>query len=208
MLETAAEHLVLIADPAATMARWQMPVFDAPGREDRGGLHTAAQLDEIEAAAYQEGLRRGETEGYAIGQRNAQQEIERLRALIDHLQRPLAHLDEEVERMLLDTACAVARRLMLAELSQSPEAIAAIVREALAALPSYVREVRLHLHAEDAAFLGERLLPPPEAQSFRVVVDAALSRGDCRVLTESTQLDARLDTRLQVLRAALDGGGA
>ena len=194
-----------ITAPATAMSRWQMPVFDTPEESAHGGLHTAEQLDQIEVAAYQEGLRRGHAEGYAAGHHAMQQEVERLRALVDHLQRPLAHLDEAVERMLLDTACAIARRLVLAELQQAPEAIERIAREALDALPAYVRDVRLHLHAEDAQLIGERLPAPPEAHSFKIVVDDALDRGECRVVTESTQLDTRLDARLSALSSNLIG---
>ncbi len=194
-----------ITAPAATMSRWQMPVFDAPEQDGRGSLHTAEQLDQIEVAAYQEGLRRGHAEGYAAGHQAMQQEVERLRALTEHLQRPLAHLDEAVERMLLDTACAIARRLVLAELQQAPEAIERIAREALDALPAYVRDVRLHLNAEDAKLIGERVLAPPEAHSFKIIVDDALNRGECRVVTESTQLDTRLDARLSAISSNLIG---
>ncbi|HEY0973706.1 MAG TPA: FliH/SctL family protein [Solimonas sp.] len=193
---------LLSAEAAGAVSRWQLPVFEVPSRL-QNDLPTAAQLEAVEAAAYQDGVQRGHAEGYAAGQRAAQQETERLRALIEHLQRPLAHLGEDTERALLDTACAIARRLTLNELNQNPEAIERIVREALSLLPSYVRDVRLHLHADDATFLRERLTPPPDAQSFRIVVDASLARGDCRVLTESTQLDARLETRLAVLHDAL-----
>lgn len=195
---------VMPAEQAATLARWQMPVFDVPSSAG-AALNTAAHLDEVEAAAYAEGLQRGQADGYAEGQRAAQAETARLRALIEHIQRPLAHLDEEVERSLLDLACGIARRLVLAELQQSPEVLLRVVREAMAVLPNYVRDVRLHVHAEDAEFLRERIAAPPEAQSFRVVPDAALARGDCRVITESSQLDLRLDTRLDVVRANLGG---
>jgi flagellar assembly protein FliH len=196
---------VMPAEQAATLARWQMPVFDVPSSAVGTALNTAAHLDEVEAAAYAEGLQRGQADGYAEGQRAAQAETARLRALIEHIQRPLAHLDEEVERSLLDLACGIARRLVLAELQQSPEALLRVVREAMAVLPNYVRDVRLHVHPDDAEFLRERIAAPPEAQSFRVVPDAALARGDCRVITESSQLDLRLDTRLDVVRANLGG---
>ena len=201
-----AEVEILPAAQAASLARWQMPVFDT----QRSGhhLHTAQQLEEVEAAAHAEGFQRGQAEGYAVGQRAAQAEVTRLRDLIEHLQRPLAHLDEEVERSLLDLACAVAQRLVLTELQQAPESMLRIVQEAMAALPGYVRDVRLHVHPDDAEFLRERISAPPEAQSFRLIPDAGLNRGDVRVLTESTQIDARLQTRVQVMRGSLGGEGA
>ncbi|HEY1078433.1 MAG TPA: FliH/SctL family protein [Fontimonas sp.] len=197
---------VVPAERAAALARWRIPSFDEPRPRDLDGLHTAAQLDEIESAAYQEGLQRGHAQGYADGQRQAQQEAERLRALIEQIQRPLAQLDEEITAALLETACAIARRLTQAELSLHPERIEATVRSALAALPPYTRELRVQLHADDAALLAACPGLPAPGQPFQIVSDASLQRGDCRISTDSTQLDARLETRLAAMRAALADG--
>ncbi len=199
---TASEATIVPAERSANLMRWQIPSFDAPPALE-GGLHTAAHLDEIESAAWQEGLQRGHVQGYAEGQRQAQQEAERLRALIEHIQRPLAQLDEEIERAMLETACAIARRLAMAELSLRPELIETLVRTALAALPPYVREIRLHMNADDAAFIDSRPGMQANGQSFQIVADASLQRGDCRISTDSTQLDARLDTRLDAMRVVL-----
>ncbi len=199
---TASEVAIVPAERSATLMRWQIPSFDVPPVPEEA-LHTAAHLDEIESAAYQEGIQRGHAQGYADGQRQAQQEAERLRALIEHVQRPLAQLDEEIERAMLETACAIARRLTMAELSLRPELIETLVRTALAALPPYVREVRLHVNADDAAFLGSCPELQASGQGFQIVADAGLQRGDCRISTDSTQLDARLDTRLDAMRVAL-----
>lgn len=196
---------IVPADQSAVMKRWQIPVFDEPKSRELDGLHTAAQLDEIEAAAYQEGLQRGHAQGYADGQREARVEADRLRELLEHLQRPLAQLNEDVERAMLDTACAIARRLAQAELSFQPELIEQVARTALAELPSYARELSLHLHADDAALLQARPELRFNGQDCRIVVDPNLQRGDCRIVTDSTRIDARLDARLAAVRAALAG---
>jgi flagellar assembly protein FliH len=199
----AGDLTIVSAEQSAALKRWQIPVFDEPKPRELDGLHTAAQLDEIEAAAYQEGLQRGHAQGYADGQREARQEAERLRELIEHLQRPLAQINEDVERAVLDTACAIAKRLAQAELSFQPELIEQIVRTGLAALPSYARELSVYLHPDDAAFLETRPELHSNGQDCRIVVDASLQRGDCRIVTDSTRIDASLDARLATVRAAL-----
>lgn len=200
---TVSELAIVPAEQSAAMQRWQIPVFDEPKPRELDGLHTAAQLDEIEAAAYQEGLQRGHAQGYADGQREARAEAERLRELVEHLQRPLAQLNEDVERAVLDTACAIARRLVQDELTQQPELIERIVRSALAALPGYARELRVHLHPDDAAFLATRPELQLDGRECRIVPTPELQRGDCRIGTDSSQIDARLDARLAVVRATL-----
>lgn len=211
MLLNASDEMdtVLPADQAASLARWQMPVFDVSGNTHvQDALPTAAQMEAVEAAAYQEGFERGHGEGYAAGNRATQAEAQRLRGLIEQIARPLAHLDDEVEHVLMELAVAVARRLLGEELTLAPERVATIARDALLALPPYVRDVRLHLHPEDVALVGTQLTPPPEAQNFRVILDPALARGDCRLFTESAQIDARLNARLDVIAQSLSGESA
>ena len=202
--ERADERVELIEDPQARLARWTLPVFDAPA----DAPPTAQDLEDIEAAAYEEGKRRGYEDGVLAGRDEMRREAARLRALIEQIARPLTQLDDEVERALVDLACALARRLLDDALQSDPDHVLTLARSALAALPADLRDIRLYLHPDDARLARELLLPPPEAQNFRVLDDAQLTRGDCRVQTESTYLDARLDTRIALAAAALREGGA
>ncbi|WP_051362402.1 FliH/SctL family protein [Solimonas soli] len=194
-----AEPVDLLEDPQARFRRWTLPVFDAPA----DAPPTAQALEDIEAAAYEEGRRRGYEDGRLAGREDMRREAARLGALIEQIARPLAQLDDEVERALVDLACAIARRLLDDELRGEPARVVALARAALAALPPDLRDIRLYLHPQDAQLARGELLPPPDAQHFRIVEDAALARGDCRVQTESTWLDARLDTRIALAAAAL-----
>ncbi|SFF43740.1 flagellar assembly protein FliH [Fontimonas thermophila] len=198
----AADAIVLPAEAiGGELPRWQLPRFDAAP----AGLHTAAQLEAIEAAAYQEGFARGHAEGFDVGQRAALAQAQRLQGLIDHIARPLAHLDDEVEHALVDLAAAIARRIIHDELRIAPERIVAMVRETLAALPAQLRNVRLRVHPDDAALLREHLSPPADVKELEIIPDPELKRGDCRVFTESALIDARLDRRVRVIAQALSG---
>lgn len=190
----------VLADPQAQFARWQMPVFESAPNE---APLTAQAIDDIEAAAYEEGRQRGYADGLRDGRDEMDRQAGRLRGLIEQIAKPLAALDDEVERALVDLACAVARRLLDEELALAPERVLTLARTALAALPADLRDIRLYLHPEDASQVRDALQPPPEAENFRIFDDAALARGDCRVQTESAYLDARLDARIALAAAAL-----
>lgn len=193
----------VITDATQRYTRWHLPSFDSGVDVASAEPLTAQQLEEIEAAAYQEGRARGYEDGLCAGREEMQKQAARLRALIEQIARPLAQLDDEVERALVDLSCAVARRLLGDELRAAPERVLALAQQALAALPADLRELRLFLHPEDAALVRGQLLPPPEVAEFRVLDDPALARGDCRVHSESAYLDARLDTRLALLAGVL-----
>lgn len=188
----------------SAVTRWQLPQFDSGARLP-SALRTARQLDELEGDAWQEGLARGHAEGLAAGLSEAREQAARLRALVEHLGRPLQQLDEHIERALIALTVQVARRLAQHELELDPAKVAGVVREALGALAGPAREVQVHLHPDDAALLAATLEPPADAREFRVVASRELARGDCRVVTESAQVDARLDTREAGVAQALLG---
>ncbi len=88
---------------------------------------------------------------------------------------------------------AVARRVIGHELRLSPELIVKAVRQAVSALPASTRELRVYVHPDDL-----RLLEGPAASDahWKLFADPLLARGDCRLESERSRLDARVETRL------------
>jgi flagellar assembly protein FliH len=177
------------------MQRWQAPVFGVVPKA-APEPPTAAQLEAIEAAAYEEGFARGRAEGLSAGAAEARAQALRLAGLLDHLAQPLAEVDAEVETALTALAVQIGRRLALHELATDPALMGAIVNKAIAALVAVPREVRVHLHPDDWRLLKDSLLPPPEVGAWRLVADASLARGDCRISSETGWVDATIQTRI------------
>ncbi|MDR3416973.1 MAG: FliH/SctL family protein [Nevskia sp.] len=195
----------LAPDFGAAAQRWEMPVFNAGEGGTSPRLHTAAQLDALEAAAHEEGFARGHAEGFAAGAAEARAQAQRLRELLEHCSKPLAYLDAEVEAALADLALQAARRLVQREFELDPELMAATIHEAIAALVTVPRELRVHLHPDDVRLLQETLKPPPDVTHWRLVPDATLARGDCRISGDTGWVDATLATRERALSRALLG---
>ncbi|MDB6089966.1 MAG: flagellar assembly protein FliH [Gammaproteobacteria bacterium] len=196
----------------AAIERWSLPVVDGPviGRvpDER---HSAAATEAIIRAARQESEARGYEAGLARAQTQMQGQISELDAQVKQLDsvlqlmgRPLHELDLEVEKMLLHLALAVGKQLARRELRIDPAQVIAIIRESLGQLPSAAREIRVHLHPEDAAIVRERLTAPANERAWTIVEDPTLSRGGCVVRTENSQIDARLESRINtVITSAL-----
>jgi flagellar assembly protein FliH len=180
---------------------WQLPQFGEPAAQ--APLRTAEQIESIEAAAYEEGFVRGRAEGLKAGAAEIQAQAIRLRTLLEHCARPLAQLDAEVEAALVELALQAARRLVQSEFEIDPLRMAGTVREAIAALAVVPREVRVHLHPEDARLLQDQLTPPPEVSAWRLVPDVSLQRGDCRISGETGWIDATLASRTRSLGQTL-----
>ena len=90
-------------------------------------------------------------EGREAGRAEVRAQVERLAGMFYDLAKPFEVLDAEVERELLTLAMALARQIVRRELKTDPTQIIGIIREAIAALPVAARDVRVHLHPEDAA---------------------------------------------------------
>jgi flagellar assembly protein FliH len=190
-----------MSNPAANAERWSPPMVDGPAVSVRRDARKEASR--AERQAYDEAFAQGKAEGIAAGQaefeaRNAElvKRAQRLDAMLNVLSKPLAELDAQVERQLITLALTIARHLVRRELRIDPTQVIAIIRETVALLPASARNVRVHLHPDDAALVREVLAEPQSERAWSVVEDPVTSRGGCRVTTETAQIDARLETRL------------
>lgn len=200
------------APAAASVERWRPPEVDGPiiggSREDR---RAAAAEESVRLA-----LKQAETRGYEAGMARARAEtstrlaaleerVQRLDAVLRLLARPLEQLDADIESELAQLALAVGKQLARRELRIEPAQVIAILRESLALLPAAAREVRVHLHPEDAATVREHLTAPSSDQAWTLVEDPTLSRGGCLVHSQSSRIDARLEARIAAVAASALG---
>jgi len=185
-------------------ARWELPVVVGRVAGQRPRPVTAEELDDIARAAWDEGHAKGHADGLAAAAAETQRRLDTLDARIARvgdilavLARPLAELDAEVEAQLAQLALTVAGHLVRRELRTDPAQVIGILRHAVSLLPAAAREVRVHLHPDDAALVNEKLAAPASERAWSVVEDPVMARGGCRVSAGSSQIDARLESRLK-----------
>ncbi len=195
---------VIRADELNGCEAWHVPEVREPS--DAGSPMTARQLEEIQEQARKEGFEQGLREGREAGVQAFREGAQRLEQLMVALDRPFEELDEAVEAQLAELAMIVARQLVRRELRADPGQVIGVVREALGALPLAARNVRLSLHPDDAVLVREALSLQDHDSAIEVVEDPVMSRGGCRVLTESSQIDATVESRLNAIIANTLGG--
>jgi flagellar assembly protein FliH len=179
---------------------WSPPEASGPviGRRRR-----REDLQLIEREAWDAGYAAGREAGL-VAVRAEQQRVQddlreranRFGHLLDLMARPLKDLDDSVFDSLGTVVEAVVKQLLRRELKTQPEQIVGVVREAVGALSDAAREVRVHLHPDDAAVLREILVEPGNDRAWRIVEDPVLTRGGCRVRSENSTVDARLEARI------------
>jgi flagellar assembly protein FliH len=190
--------------PAATVALWAAPDMDGPAVPHK--MATVGGLADLQAEAHKEAFEQGLAEGREAGRAEVHAQVERLAGMFYDLAKPFEQLDAEVERELLSLAMALARQIVRRELKADPTQIIGIIREAIAALPVAAREVRVHLHPEDAAVVKQHLAPTENERAWQIIEDPVMARGGCRISSATSRIDARLETRLGSILSELLGG--
>jgi type III secretion protein L len=154
----------------------------------------AARLrDEQARAGYEEGYRKGYEEALA-GMARVEQEFE---AVCDRLEPDLVRL-----------AVKVAEKIIGAELASRPEAIAAIVSQALRTV-RHQKEISIRVHPSHAPALEAKKVQLlgvlTRAKDVTVRPDPSMRPGGCIIESELGTLDADLATQLAMLERALGG---
>jgi flagellar assembly protein FliH len=193
----------------AGAAVWELPPIDGPvlARRRRG-----TDLDAVEREAWDKGYAEGHAAGLAAAaqqQQAAQAEIDRrvlqLGSILDFMARPMAHVDEQVQRQLAQLAGAIARQVVRREIRLQPEDIIGLIRDTVSLLPVTARDVRVHLNPEDARLVRARLSDVADERAWSITEDPILPRGGCRVSSENSTIDAQVEHRLGAAIAAVLG---
>ena len=155
--------------------------------------------------AYEEAWQKGHEDGLAAGEAAARERADRLDELLAALARPFDELDDQIEKQLVELAMTVVRQLFRREIGLNPSHVIGVVREAIQLLPVASRNVRVHLHPDDASLVRDTLSPAEGELAWSIVEDPLTARGGCRVTTDNSQIDATAESRLNALIRSIVG---
>lgn len=175
---------------------------------------TAAELESIRQNAFDEGIEKGKQKGFEYGHKeglsSAKEEMQQyaigMERIFTSLAEPLHDLDNQVEKEMLSLIIAIVRQLVRREVKSDPNMIIGVVRESLSMLPVSSRQVRLIVHPEDAELIREVYALSETEVGWALVEDPVINRGGCKAVTETSQIDATLESRLASLIAPLLAG--
>jgi flagellar assembly protein FliH len=207
----------VIREQASEIRQWQPPHvrnLDELPVDSPPQMLTAAQLGEIQKAAHAEGFEQGRREGQEFGHREGVEQgraavadrVRRLDELLDALDKPFERLDQQVEQEIVTLVISMVRQLLRREVKLDPGQVVGVVREALGILPVGARNIRVVLHPEDAELVREAYTLGEHDQKWQIIEDPVIQRGGCRIHTDTSQVDATLDSRLNSLIAPLLAG--
>lgn len=170
-----------------------------------------AAYDEAGQKGFEQGMQQGLQQGMAAGQEQGMQETvqrtEQLKMefveLVMARRKVLASLEPEIIHLAVD----IAEKIVGMELATGREIISGIVRQALSTLkeretiairvnPSEVEAITSNQKSYEAMIEG--------LKRFEVLADGAIEPGSCAIETNLGNVDARISTQLEAVRAGLD----
>lgn len=184
--------------------RWEMAALAETQAEQAGARKAQAEKDAAEhSAAYALGLEEGRRAGLAAGAAQARAEAERIARCATEAEQALAAMGAGLAGRSVSLALAIARKLVGEEIAARPDAVLGAVKDALAQLPEGGDRVVLNLHPEDARVVGEQLSAEIARGGWRILEDAQMTRGGCRLATAAGDVDATIEARWNHIAAAL-----
>ncbi len=163
----------------------------------------AAIREEARLIGYEEGHAAGHRDALALGKIENAREVEHLRQLTATFGDAVAEADQLIAQDVLELALHLAKGMLKNALAVKPELLLPIVREAVDYLPSLQQPALLILNPADAELVREGMSDELNKGGWRLIEDAQVARGGCKVDTASNQIDSQVSTRWQRLTNAL-----
>jgi len=163
------------------------------------------QQQKIRQQAYEKSYAKGYMDGLDRGQKEVTEQVKHLQSVMATLATPLPEFDNQLVDELVQMCMLVVKQVIRRELKASPEEIIAVIKEAVTLLPVTAAEVMLELHPTDAEIVRNTLLNPASESSWKIIEDPVLTRGGCRVLTNTSRIDATVENRINAVIAATLG---
>jgi flagellar assembly protein FliH len=196
------ERPSVVAKRTLEVAPPPAPVVQLPTAED-----VAAIYDQARREGYEEGRAQGHADGYAdgaaVGRTESEAELAHLKSIAAAFGQAVAQADETIASDVLDLALHLARSMLRTAFDVKPELVIPVVREAIEYLPVLQQPALLVLHPADAQLVRGALAEELDQGGWRVIEDAQVGRGGCKVDTASNQIDAQAAARWQRLTHAL-----
>lgn len=164
---------------------------------------TEKLLSDRERRAYE----RGQQDGYAAGEQAAMQvkaqHAREMARVLDDLRSRFGELEAEGAETVLKLALSIARQVIRREIAIDDKAVLPPLREAVAAVIDQQSHPRVHMNPQDLARLRNDLEADGMFKGCRLIPDAGIGRGGCRVETGQSEVDATVESRWQRVLAAV-----
>ncbi len=202
-IEPGANAPSLPVTPAVASAPTSAPALQAAQSQENVPSSVSEALSSPSVDMLQSSYDDGFAQGYADGSKALRDtKIVELNNLISSITQSTPPSQEDsLESEIYGLSVDIARILLQREIRTEPDAMARLVKAGLDQLPSNTSGPKqIHLHPLDAQLVKQELNDIPESA---FIVDETLTRGQCRIQSESSTVHAGLENWLSSMAVEL-----
>jgi len=192
-----------------TVAGWEFGAVDQASVRFAAKVR-AQELAEEQAreeiarqAGYAEGFAQGHAQGALEGQQHldeyiatqGQETAREFGQLFESANAGIAEAQQVMAKGVLELACELARQVLRHELSNNPNALQPVIREALSVLSTDSKAALVRLNPQDLDVLEEVLRQEFSSLSLTLLADSSITRGGCLVEAAGTVVDGTIEKR-------------
>lgn len=198
-MPTVSSNRVIPKEQLTAWERWELGALAETEAEQKTAAQAAEEIESREAA-----MEHARQAGYAEGLKAARAEAAKLQAVAQSASAALDALGGQLAERTTALAIAIARQIVRDELGARPEAVLAVVTEALSMLPASGPRVQIAVHPDDADLIAQHLPQHADPETWRIAKDSKILRGGCRILGANGDVDATLESRWQRVLESLE----
>lgn len=162
----------------------------------------------LEREAYEKGFAQGEKDGLDLGEKKALKVVENIENFFTEMSNLRKEILKQYERQILELIFSIAKKIIHHQIGSDEKAIEDTVLKALH-LAVEKSKIALRVNPEDFDYV-ERLRPEffakfKELKSIVVTSDPSITRGGCFLETPYGDVDARIETELEMIYQCLEG---
>jgi flagellar assembly protein FliH len=154
-----------------------------------------AALQAARQSGYQDGYRDGLVALESFKASFAKQLSAQVGAVVAAFDAEFARLEVQIAASVAEAATALARQVVRSEITQRPEAVAAVAAEAVNSVLMSARHIRVSVHPDDHPLVVAGAADALAARNAQLLSDATVSRGGCRVESDLGRIDATIEAR-------------
>jgi flagellar assembly protein FliH len=169
-----------------------------------GAAQSAPELEQLKQQAFAAGVEAGKQAAIE----HCSSTVEAMTKAAEQFHTQLAGIQESLKHQILGLSMAIARQVVMSELTTNPESIGGVLEQLLDdAEGRNVYAVRLN--PDDLELINELPVAETLAQTdVQLRSDPEIERGGCIIETGFGRLDAQIETRLSEMSEALLGSQA
>lgn len=171
-----------------------------------GGRRRPPSPQEIQRQAYEEGFAKGEQDGLVEGQAKARSMVERLEGILSDTESAWSNMIAAYETQIIELVCKAAEKVVYAQVQLDQEVVKRTLLKAFDVVPEPVN-VQINISPADYEYIEtikeDFFSTIKGLKDVSVSPDPAICQGGCNVRTQSGEVDATLETRLEAVKKCL-----